>query len=39
MEVKVSIGGYQTLKGSNEKVVIKENQVTKLKEEVKEDGK
>lgn len=39
MEVKVSIGGYQTLKGSNEKVVIKENQVTELKEEGKEDGK
>lgn len=39
MEVKISIGGYQTLKGRDEKVVIKENQIIKTKEEVKQDGK
>jgi hypothetical protein len=39
MEVKISIGGYQTLKGSDEKVVIKENKVTQLKEEDKKNGK
>lgn len=39
MEVKISIGGYQTIKGSEEKVVIKENKIVETTKEEKENGK